>query len=41
MLGKGGKLPTAKGKDVTEKPKETQSVKPHKKTKLEEHFSPF
>lgn len=41
MLGKGGKLPTAKGKDVTEKPKETQSVKPHKNTKLEEHFSPF
>jgi len=42
MLGKkGDKLPVGKGKDVTEKPAETHPVKPHKSTKLEEHFSPF
>ena len=39
--GKGEKLPTEKGKDVTEKPPETQPVKPHVDPKVTEKFTPF
>jgi hypothetical protein len=39
--GKGGKLPTEKGKDVTEKPPETQPVKPHVDPKVTEKFTSF
>jgi hypothetical protein len=41
MLGKGSKLPTEKGKDVTKKPPETQPVKPHIDPKVTEKFTPF
>jgi hypothetical protein len=41
MLGKGSKLPMQKGKDVTEKPPETQSVKPHVDPKVTEKFTSF
>lgn len=41
MLGKGSKLPTQKGKDVTEKPAETQPVKPHVDPKVTEKFTSF
>jgi hypothetical protein len=41
MLGKGSKLPMEKGKDVTEKPAETQPVKPHVDPKVTEKFTPF
>jgi hypothetical protein len=41
MLGKGSKLPTQKGKDVTEKPPETQPVKPHVDPKVTEKFTSF
>jgi hypothetical protein len=39
MLGKGSKLPSQKGKDVTQKPPETNHVKPD--TKVTEKFTPF
>jgi len=39
MLGKGSKLPVEKGKDVTQKPPETNTVKPDPKTV--EKFTPF
>jgi hypothetical protein len=39
MLGKGSKLPMEKGKDVTQKPAETNQVKPD--TKVTEKFTPF
>ena len=39
MLGKGSKLPMEKGKDVTQKPPETNTVKPDPKTV--EKFTPF
>lgn len=39
MLGKGSKLPMEKGKDVTQKPPETNQVKPD--TKVTEKFTPF
>jgi len=41
MLGKGSKLPMEKGKDVTQKPPETQPVKPHVDPKVTEKFTPF
>lgn len=41
MLGKGSKLPTQKGKDVTSKPAETQPVKPHVDPKVTEKFTSF
>jgi len=41
MLGKGSKLPTQKGKDVTQKPHETQPVKPHVDPKVTEKFTSF
>ena len=41
MLGKGSKLPTEKGKDVTQKPPETQPVKPHVDPKITEKFTSF
>jgi hypothetical protein len=39
MLGKGSKLPMEKGKDVTQKPPETNQVKPD--PKVTEKFTPF
>jgi hypothetical protein len=41
MLGKGSKMPMEKGKDVTQKPPETQPVKPHVDPKVTEKFTPF
>jgi hypothetical protein len=41
MLGKNSKLPMEKGKDVTQKPPETQPVKPHVDPKVTEKFTPF
>jgi len=39
--GKGGKLPTAKGKDEKAPPPETTAVKPHSDPKVTEKFSMF
>lgn len=41
MLGKGSKLPMEKGKDVTQKPPETNQVKAHADPKVTEKFTPF
>jgi len=39
--GKGSKLPMEKGKDVTQKPPETNHVKAHVDPKVTEKFTPF
>jgi hypothetical protein len=41
MLGKGSKIPSQKGSDVTQKPPETNQVKAHVDPKVTEKFTPF